>query len=148
MRIRFALTTGIFTILFMTAQVLAGDVCTHVTLEWLSSQVPLSPGAKIVLKQDQGDFCEVVLAIDGNLAPIYAGKDSLVAGRLFKQRIPVTRQTIDSLSDVAEQERKNAEEKEALAVEKRKVFLRPILMHWPPWCPCHFNPVGQRISSM
>ncbi len=140
MRIRFAFTTGIFLIFFMTAQVLAGDVCSHVTLEWISSQVPLSPGSKIVLKQDQGDFCEVVLAIDGNLASVYAGKDSLVAGRLFKQRIPVTKQTMDSLSDVAEIERNNEEEKEALAVEKRKVFFKTNIDALAPLVSMSFQP--------
>ncbi|MCG8636409.1 MAG: thioredoxin fold domain-containing protein [Desulfobacterales bacterium] len=139
MKIRFALA-GILTVLFMTARALAGDACTHVTLEWISSQVPLSPDAKIVLQRDQGDFCEVVLAIDGNLAPVYAGRDSLVAGRLFKQGIPVTRQTIDSLSDVAEQERKKAEEKEALAVEKRKVFFKTRIDELAPLVSMSFQP--------
>lgn len=115
---------GIFTVLFMAIPASAASVCSHVDLAWISEQVPLSPGTKIVLKQEQGDVCEVVMAIDGTLAPVYAGKDFIVVGRMFKLKKSITRDTMAGLSDVAERERADAKEKQALALEKRKVFFK------------------------
>ena len=98
--------------------------CSHVDREWIGSHVYLSPEARIVFQEDRGGICEVVLAIDGDLVPVYAGKDYIVSGRMFRQQRPVTRDTMAGLSDVAEQERRAAEEREALAVEKRKLFFK------------------------
>jgi len=132
--------SAVFTILYMTSQALAGSVCSHVDLAWLSEQVPLSEGAKIVLKQERGDLCEVVVAIDGRLAPVYAGKDFIVAGRMFRQKRAVTQETMSGLSDIAEQERAEAKEKEALAVEKRKVFFKANIAALAPLVSMTFGP--------
>ncbi len=99
---------GMYILLSITPQVLAGSVCSHVDLAWVASHAPLSSDAKIVFKQEQGDLCEVVISIDGRLTPVYAGKDFIVAGRMFKSQKAVTLETMDSLSDVAEQERLKA----------------------------------------
>lgn len=129
-------------LVLLTAAAYAGeeDACSHVTLEWIGTHVPLSKSAKIVLKREQGEFCEVVMAIDGNLAPVYAGKTSLVAGRLFEQGRPVTLETMKSLSDVAEQERQNAREKQAMAVEKRKMLFKTRINELEPLVSMSFGP--------
>ncbi|WDP92568.1 MAG: thioredoxin fold domain-containing protein [Desulfobacter sp.] len=112
-------------ILFSTAvPALAGPACDHVNLEWLSGQVPLSEGAKIVFKQERSGLCEVIVAIDGSLAPVYAGKDFIVAGRMYRQKYAVTRETMAGLRDIAEKERQDAQERDALALEKRKAFFK------------------------
>lgn len=131
---------GILAILYMTVQAFAGAVCSHVDLAWLSQQVPLSPEAKIVFKQEQGDLCEVVVAIDGSLAPVYAGTDFIVAGRMFRQKRAVTQETIAGLSDIAEQERAEAREKEVLAVEKRKAFFKANVAALEPLVSMTFGP--------
>ena len=102
----------------------AESVCDHVTLEWLESQVPVPKGAKLIFKQEQGVLCEAVLSVDGGLAPIYASKDFIVAGQLYKDGACITRLTMSGLSDIAAEERKKAKEREAKAVEKRRAFLR------------------------
>ena len=102
----------------------AESVCGHVTLEWLKSQVPVPDDAKLVFKKEQGTLCETVLSIKGGFAPLYAGKDFIVVGQLYKNSVSITRMTMSSLSDVADAERKQAKEKEAKAVEMRNAFFK------------------------
>jgi thiol:disulfide interchange protein DsbC len=98
--------------------------CDHVSAEWLNAQVPLPPDARIVHTAEKMGVCEVVLAMDGDLVPVYVGKDWLLAGQMFSGGKSVTRETMDSLSHLAEEERQMAKEQEALAREKRKLFFR------------------------
>ncbi|NWH05081.1 hypothetical protein [Desulfobacter latus] len=102
----------------------AESVCDHVTLSWLQTQVPVPKDAKLVFKKEQGALCEAVLSVDGGLAPVYAGKDFIVAGRLYKNGVCITRMTMSSLSDLADAERKKAREKKARAAEMRNVFFK------------------------
>lgn len=102
----------------------AESVCDHVTLAWLQTQLPVPKDAKLVFKKEQGVLCEAVLSFEGGLAPVYAGKDFIVAGQLYKNGVSITRLTMSSLSDLADAERKKAKEKEAKAVEMRKSFFK------------------------
>lgn len=117
-------TLVFFVLLVLSPTVSAESVCTHVDMEWISQQAPLSQEAKIVYKKDQGELCEVVLALDGNLVPLYAGKDFLLVGKLFKDKKSITRETLDALADIARKERIKADEKEELKTEKRKAFFQ------------------------
>ncbi|MCG8614869.1 MAG: thioredoxin fold domain-containing protein [Desulfobacterales bacterium] len=127
-------------LMLLASPAAAADVCSHVTLNWIGSHVPVSPESRIVLKRPSGEFCEVVIAVDGNLAPVYAGKSSLVAGRLFRDRVPVTQATMNSLSEVAETERKAAEEKKVMAEERRKGFFRERHKDLAPLVSMTFGP--------
>jgi hypothetical protein len=100
-----------------------GPACRHVDLDWISSQVVLPQDVEIVFKEDRVGICEVVLAIDGDLVPFYAGKDFIVAGRMFKKQKDQTRDTMDGLSEIAEEVWEEAREKDALAAEERRAFL-------------------------
>lgn len=115
---------GILGILGMATASFGGDICAHVDVDWISKQAPLPPDFRIVQKQEQGPLCEVVLAIDGRLVPVYTGKDFLLAGTLFKEGNVITQKTLDGLADVAQEEAQKMIEKEALAKEKRKVFFK------------------------
>ncbi|MDX2441020.1 MAG: hypothetical protein QNK40_10780, partial [Desulfobacterales bacterium] len=117
-------TLMFFVLLILGSAVSAEPVCTHVDMEWISQQVPMSQEAKIVYKKDQGELCEVVLALDGNLVSLYAGKNFLLVGNLFKDKKSITRETLDALTDIAQKERIKAEEKEELETERRRVFFQ------------------------
>jgi len=117
-------TLVFFVLLVLSSVVSAESVCTHVNMEWLSQQAPMSQEAKIVYKKDQGELCEVVLALNGSLVSLYAGKDFLLVGNLFKDKKSITRETLDTLADIARKERIKADEKEELKTEKRKVFFK------------------------
>ena len=103
---------------------LAQSPCDHVNLEWLTSQAPLPKDVRIVHQAERMGICEVVLSIDGNLVPTYAGKDWLVAGQMFAGKQSLTRETMAGLSDVAQEERRLAKEKEAMDQEKRENFFK------------------------
>nr|WP_320193104.1 hypothetical protein [uncultured Desulfobacter sp.] len=121
------LSVFMFAIFLLSAgvsSVCANSVCDHVDLAWLQSQVTIPKDAKLVYKKEQGVLCEAVLSFEGGLAPIYAGKDFIVAGQLYKKGVSITRKTMAGLSDVADAERKKAKEKEKKAVEMRKVFFK------------------------
>ena len=121
------LSVFMFAIFLLSAgvsSVSANSVCDHVDLAWLQSQVTIPKDAKLVYKKERGVLCEAVLSFEGGLAPIYAGKDFIVAGQLYKKGVSITRKTMAGLSDVADAERKKAKEKEKKAVEMRKVFFK------------------------
>ncbi|MCP3941989.1 MAG: thioredoxin fold domain-containing protein [Desulfobacteraceae bacterium] len=111
-------------LLMLSFDVSAAEVCTHVDMDWLSRQAPLPGDAKIVFKKDQGSLCEVVLSLGGDLVPFYAGKDFLLVGKLFKNKKFITRDTLNSLADVARKERVKVDEKKALEKAKRKAFFQ------------------------
>lgn len=120
----------------------AESVCDHVTLDWLQSQVPLPEDAHLVFKKGQGVLCEAVLSIDGGLVPVYAGKDFIVVGRLYKDGKSITRATILSLAGVADAERKKAEEKESKAVVMRKKFFKTHAADLANLVSLSFSPKG------
>ena len=91
-----------FLLLGLCPGVSAEPVCTHIDIDWLAKQAPLPEDARIVHKKDQGDLCEVVLSLEGDLVPVYAGKDFLLVGKLFKNQKFITGETLDSLSEVAQ----------------------------------------------
>lgn len=102
----------------------AESVCDHVTLAWLQTHVDMPKDAELVFKKEQDVLCEAVLSINGDLAPVYAGKDFIVVGQMYKNGVSITRVTMSTLSDVADAQRKKAREKEAKAVEMRKAFFK------------------------
>jgi len=117
-------TLVFFVLLVLSSAVSAEPVCTHVDIEWISQQAPMSQDAKIVYKKDLGELCEVVLALDGGLVSLYAGKDFLLVGNLYKDKKSITRETLGALSNIARKERIKADEKEELKTEKRKAFFQ------------------------
>jgi hypothetical protein len=117
-------TLAFFVLLVLSSVVSAESVCTHVNMGWLSQQAPMSQKAKIVYKKNQGELCEVVLALNGGLVSLYAGKDFLLVGNLFKDKKSITRETMDALADIAREERIKEEKKEELKTEKRKIFFQ------------------------
>ncbi|MCG8549536.1 MAG: hypothetical protein MI799_03940, partial [Desulfobacterales bacterium] len=115
---------GFFLLLACVSPGCAESVCGHVNMSWLQTQVPVPKDARLVYKKEQGALCEAVLSFDGGLAPLYAGKDFIVAGQLYKKGVSITRKTMAGLSDLADAERKKAKEKETKAVEMRQAFFK------------------------
>lgn len=118
------LMLGLFAVSGGVASGRAESVCDHVTLAWLQSQVPVPKDATLVFKKEQGVLCEAVFSFKGRLAPVYAGKDFVVAGQLYRNGVSITRMTMSNLSEVADAERKKAAEKKEKAVEMRKAFFK------------------------
>jgi len=113
-----------FVLLALSSDLYGASICTHVDGEWLSRQAPLPANAKIVYKKDHGTLCETVIAVNGELVPLYAGKDFLLVGTLFKEKKVITQETLDSLEDVALMERTRDHEKKAVENERRQLFFK------------------------
>ncbi len=129
-----------FLVFVLGSDVIAAPACTHVDMDWLSLQAPLPGNANIVYKKDLGGLCEIVLSLDGELVPLYAGEDFLLVGKLFKNKKFITRETLDALKDVAEEERSKADVKKALDKEKRKMFFKKNLSILEDLTLFSFNP--------
>jgi thiol:disulfide interchange protein DsbC len=95
-----------------------------VDIVWISSHISLPDDARIVLKQEKDQICEVILSISGNLAPVYAGNNFILIGQLYKEGRQITRETMHTLSDVFEKEREKAVQEDVLKKEKRKLFFK------------------------
>ncbi|HCY85579.1 MAG TPA: hypothetical protein DHV36_10630, partial [Desulfobacteraceae bacterium] len=66
---------------------------------------------------------------------------------LFRGRVPVTRETMNSLSEVAEAERKAADEKTAMAEERRRRFFKERHKDLSPLVSMSFGP-GQATDFL
>ena len=137
-----AFMLGLFLLSGSVSSGRAESVCDHVTLSWLQTQVPVPKDAKLVFKKEQGDLCEAVLSIEGSLAPVYAGKDFIVAGQLYKNGVSITRITMSSLSNLADAERKKSKEKDARASELRKAFFKTHAAELADLVSLNFAPGG------
>lgn len=135
-----ALFTGLVFFFAMAAPCFSESVCSHVDLDWISSHISLPNDARILQMTERGELCEVVLAINGGLAPIYAGKDFILAGRLFKNGISLTRETLNAMSDVAEKEREKLAVKKALEKENRATFFKKNIKALDELVALSYNP--------
>jgi len=118
-----------------------GSVCDHVDIDWISSQISLSSDARIVLKQEKGQLCEIILSVGGNLAPVYAGNDFILAGQLFKDHRSITKETMSTISDVIEKERQRAARESELGKEARRTFFRKNFKALEEFVSLSFKPV-------
>lgn len=113
----------IISLVFVTAG-FCDSRCAHVNLDWISSHIPLPANAKILQVHEKEELCEVVLAINGKAAPIYAGRDFILAGQLFKNGRSITGDTMKAIAEQVEKEKMAFAQNKALAEKERKVFLK------------------------
>ena len=118
------LLSFVLLLLVLNSGVSAESICKHVDMDWLCQQAAFPPEAKIIYKKDLGVLCEVVLALDGKLVPLYSGADFLLVGELFKNKKTITLETLDALQDIAQEEQKKTDKKMILEAEKRQVFFK------------------------
>lgn len=103
----------------------ADSICSHVDLNWIHAQLASPPpDARIVHKKDLGTLCEVVISIDGKMAPAYAGTDFLIFGHMYKQRENISINTLNSLIEVAKKEKKAANRKRKNVTIKKNNFIK------------------------
>jgi len=124
MRRPIMILVGLLGLLGTAVNGVAGSVCGHVNIEWISTHLPFPTDTRIVLKQEEGQLCEVILSIGGDLAPVYAGNNFILVGQLFKEGRSITRETINTLSGAAETEHQKFAEEIDLKKEKRSVFFK------------------------
>jgi len=95
-----------------------------VDIEWTSKHIPLPRDAKIVLKKEKEQLCEVILRVEGNLVPVYAGKNFILAGQLFKDGRSITRNSMAAIPDKIRAEQNQAGEKNNIEKARLKAFFK------------------------
>ncbi len=122
---RFSLITIVLILMCSTAaNGSAASICDVVNIPWMSTQIPLPQNARIIFKQESGALCEIILSLNGNIVPVYAGNGFILAGQLFKDRQSVTQATLNTIPDVIEKEKRRAAFEKARKKEKARKFLK------------------------
>ena len=115
------------------------DACENITVQTLKSQVPLPP-ATILSRRDLNGVCEVILDIRGQMVPVYAGKNFVIAGEMYQARKQVTQNQLNRLKAKRFGSLK-AEVEKCVAMTlkpKDKAVRRTVYMITDPVCPyCH-----------
>jgi len=127
--------------LFLAQTALAGsNPCTGLDIPAIKKHVPLPP-AKIISKRPIDNVCEIILSINGEMVPIYATQDYVIAGEMFKDHRQITVEELNKLKVKNFSQFKPEIEKNVFAVLKpasgkpKKV----VYMFTDPVCPyCHF----------
>lgn len=90
------ITTGILCFPFTAGADESPDICKEITLASMQTHVPIPP-ATIVSKQPVNGICEVILDINGQYVPVYAGKNFIIAGEMFQGKKQITQARLDDL---------------------------------------------------
>lgn len=98
------------------------NVCDHITMKWLNEQAPIPVPNKIILKKEQFGLCEVIISINGEFVPVYAGKNWILAGQMFSNRKQITDMTLRSIADLQAEERQKTEARRII-LEKEQMKL-------------------------
>ncbi|MCD4719330.1 MAG: hypothetical protein K8S13_05655 [Desulfobacula sp.] len=100
------------------------SICSHVDIEWASKHIPLPRDAKVVLKKEKEQLCEVILRVEGNLVPVYAGKNFILAGQLFKDGRSITRDSMAAIPDKIRAEQNQTGEKNNIEKARLEAFFK------------------------
>ena len=120
---------------FMIFTTHAADPCGFIDLSWLKTHSPIPPG-NIVSKRSVGSLCEIILQIENEYVPLFAGQDFIIAGEMLQNRKQVTKERIDSLK--AEQFKSILPQLDtvtAITYRPVKSTNRKIYMITDPLCP-------------
>ena len=96
LRLTLILTIIIFFSFNTYAEESKDSACKDITLASLQTHVPIPP-ATILSKQSVNGICEVILDINGQYVPVYAGKSYVIAGEMFQDKMQVTQTRLDNL---------------------------------------------------
>lgn len=116
----------------------SGQACKDITLAVMQTHVPIPP-ASILSKHEVNGVCEVILDINGQYVPVYAGKNFIIAGEMFQDKKQITQTRIDGLKAKNFLRLKPEIEKcTALTFKPKKEIKHTVYMITDPVCPfCH-----------
>jgi len=116
----------------------SGHACKDITLAAMQTHVPIPP-ASILSKQEVNGVCELILDINGQYVPVYAGKNFIIAGEMFQDKKQITQTRIDGLKAKNFLRLKPEIEKcTALTFKPKKAIKHTVYMITDPVCPfCH-----------
>ncbi len=100
------------------------SVCEDIDINSISQHITIPKTTQIIQKNDLGSVCEVILRTTEALAPIYAGKDFILVGKLFRQGECVTKKTMEILQKLAEKEKEKRLRQKKIRDQYRVSFLK------------------------
>ncbi len=103
---------------------LSQSICDDISIDSLSKHLTLPKSAQIIQKNDRGNVCEVILRTSEALAPIYAGKDFVLLGKLFQNGESITKNTMKILQEMAQKEKEELLRQKQIQEKYRKSFLQ------------------------
>jgi thiol:disulfide interchange protein DsbC len=114
------------------------NICKDMTLAAMQTHVPIPP-ATILSKQEINGICEVILDINGQYVPVYAGKNFVIAGEMFQDKKQITQTRLDGLKAQKFIRLKPEIEKcIAMSCAPSKEAKQTVYMITDPVCPfCH-----------
>ena len=145
----FKIITSVLMILFpVTSVSVAGEgPCEGVTIKWMQTHVPIPP-AKILSKTPESGLCQVVLKIGNEFVPTYAGKNFVVAGEMFRNRIQLTQAKIESFKQEATLSRlEELETAVAITYIPEEGTGKSVYVLTDPLCP-YCNRAGKELKTL
>jgi len=141
MKKKVALFMTMITMTFFTINAAAEETCNackDITLSSMQQHVPIPP-ATILSQHEVNGICEVILDINGQYVPVYAGKNFIIAGEMFQDKKQITQSRIDALKAEDFLSLKPEIEKcVAFTLTPQKETKHTIYMITDPVCPfCH-----------
>lgn len=132
----------------------AEDPCAGVNVDWMRKHVPLPPG-KIVQKAQESGLCQIIYKVQNEFVAIYAGRDFLLAGEMFRDRKQVTAPVImkfqkEALADQAAMRKKmmgGFDELVAFTYTPKNANGHTIYMITDPLCP-YCNKAGKGVKKL
>ncbi|OPL12127.1 MAG: hypothetical protein AVO38_03605 [delta proteobacterium ML8_D] len=120
------------------ASMTSGRECRDITLSAMQQHVPIPPAA-ILSKNPVNGICEVILDINGQYVPIYAGKEFVIAGEMFQDRKQITQTRLDTLkAEKFMRLRSDIDACVAMSYTSAEKAKHTIYMITDPVCPfCH-----------
>lgn len=142
--ISLTLLTAIFTIVTTS---FASGVCIQVDMAWIQTHVPVPP-ATIIEKTEVNGLCQVILKIQGQMVPVFAGKDFVVAGEMFQNKTQMTQNRIATLqAQGMEQHVKKLDGIASMTYAPKNANGKVAYMMTDPLCP-YCNTAGDSLKSI
>ncbi|MCP4132597.1 MAG: thioredoxin fold domain-containing protein [bacterium] len=114
------------------------DLCAAVDTAFIKKHVAISK-ITIASKRPVNGMCEVIVRVRNRLVPLYAGKDFILAGDMYRDKNEITKNSIDAAKQVIFKEHLKAlNESVAFTYEPKAKKGYVIYMFVGPLCPyCH-----------
>ena len=111
------------------------DVCTGVDEGFLKKHLPVQ-SVTILSKQPKFGFCEVIIRLGGRLMPLYAGKDFIISGNVFRDGRSESTGTITKVrKELFEKNRTVMDQVVAFSFTPPGTVKRVVYMFTDPFCP-------------
>ena len=128
--------------------------CQGIDLHWIQKHAPV-PSAKIVFQKEVEGLCEMILDIGGEMVPLYAGREFLIAGEMFVNKRQVSQQSIMTLQSERDSEMKKRFAEIKPRLEQNVAFQykpaikgkKSLYMFTDPLCP-YCNKAGNELKTV